>query len=221
MNTPGRSSHIDFGKWAAVAFFAFVLTWNFMRARFLIKYFFPVNALKVLACVNHFLTAAFLVLIIYLYLRRRSAITTTTSYPARFVAVFALILPFALPFLGNPAPAGLVILAVSNVVMAAGLAFSLAALFALGKSFSIIPQTRNLVVQGPYRLVRHPIYLGEIILYFGVALAGVSVPKVIVVLLLVVCQVYRSIQEEKLLTDTFPEYLDYASKTARFLPGLF
>jgi protein-S-isoprenylcysteine O-methyltransferase Ste14 len=90
----------------------------------------------------------------------------------------------------------------------------------LGKSFSIIPQTRNLVVRGPYRLVRHPIYIGEITCMLGLTLAGVSIPKILIFLLLVGCQVYRSIQEEKLLTAAFPEYADYAAKTARFLPGL-
>jgi len=61
----------------------------------------------------------------------------------------------------------------------------------------------------------------EIVQYLGLALAGMTIPKALVVILLVVCQFYRAIQEEKLLTDTFPEYQDYASKTARFVPGLF
>jgi protein-S-isoprenylcysteine O-methyltransferase Ste14 len=221
METLNKPRRIDLGKLIAIPVFALVMYWNLKGTAVLIRYLFPVNAIKVLLFVNHLLTAGFLVLVIYLYVRRSSAIATTKSFLARFIAVFAFILPFIIPFLGNLANTGPVILAVSNLVMAAGLAFSLAALFALGSSFSIIPQTRRLVVQGPYRLVRHPIYVGEIIQYFGLVLAGVSIPKASVVLLLIACQVYRSIQEEKLLTGTFPEYHDYASKTARFLPGLF
>jgi len=221
MKTSNELSPFDFGKFVAVPVFTLVLMWNFVGTSLSMKYLFPMDATKVLGFVNRLLTAAFLALVIYLYFRRSSAIATTRSSLARFIAVFAFILPFVIPFLGNAERTGPVMLAISNAVMAAGLAFALAALCALGKSFSIIPQTRNLVVQGPYRLVRHPIYVGEIIQYFGLVLASVSIPKALVVLLLIVCQVYRSIQEEKLLTDTFPEYLHYASKTARFLPGLF
>jgi protein-S-isoprenylcysteine O-methyltransferase Ste14 len=105
--------------------------------------------------------------------------------------------------------------------MLAGTVFTLAALGTLGKSFSIIPQARKLVVRGPYRLVRHPAYLGEMTGVLGLALAGVSIPKILVFFLLACCQIYRAFQEEKVLTEAFPEYADYASKTSRFLPGLF
>jgi len=220
MKTADKSSR-DFGRWVAVLVFTLVLIWNIAGTSRSLKYLFPLTATKVLWVANHVLTAAFIILVIYLYFRRGSAIATTRSFPAKIIAVFAFVLPFVIPFLGSVTRLDPVMLVISNAVMAAGLAFSLAALYALGRSFSIIPQTRDLVVHGPYRLVRHPLYVGEIVQYLGLALAGMTIPKALVVLLLVVCQVYRSIQEEKLLTDTFPEYLDYASKTARFVPGLF
>jgi len=220
VSTPLRSSR-DYGKFAAVSVFTFILIWNFVGTSRSIKYLFPINVTKVLWLLNHVLTAAFIVLVIYLYFRRGSAIATTKSFHVKLIAVFSFVLPFVIPFLGNVVRPDPVMLAISNAVMAAGLAFALAALYSLGKNFSIIPQTRNLVVHGPYRLVRHPLYVGEIIQYLGLALAAMTIPKAIVVLLLAVCQVYRSIQEEKLLTETFPEYHDYASRTARFIPGLF
>ncbi len=219
MDTPCKSSRIDFGRWVAIPVFNLLLVWNLMASSLLVRSLFPVDAMKVLWFMNHLLSVAFLVLVILLYIRRGSATATTRSLPVRIVAMAAFALPFAMPFLGNAAHAGAATLAISSLIITAGLAFTLAALLTLGKSFSIIPQTRKLVVQGPYRLVRHPIYLGEIVTYSGMALAGMSIPKVLVVLLLILCQTYRAIQEEKLLAETFPDYLDYASKTPAFVPG--
>ncbi len=219
MDTYRKSSRIDFGKWVAIPVFTLLLVWNFVDSSLLVEFFFPIDAMKVLWFMNHLLAVAFLVLVIFLYFRRGSATTTTRSLPVRFVAMLAFFLPFAIPFLGNAARTGAAALAISSLIITAGLAFTLTALMTLGKSFSIIPQTRHLVVQGPYRLVRHPIYLGEIITYFGMALASISIPNVLVVLLLILSQIYRAIQEEKLLAETFPDYLHYASKTPAFIPG--
>jgi len=221
MKTSDKSSRIDFGRLAAVAVFSFLMVLNFLWANRGIKTLFPIDTTKALALAHTLLVAGFYVLIVSLYFLRSSASATTSSFTAKFIAVFASFLPFFIPLLGSPAGAGPVILTISNLVMLAGEVFTLAALGALGKSFSIIPQTRKLVVHGPYRLVRHPLYLGEIIGMLGLTLVGISIPKIFVFLLLVGCQVYRSIEEEKLLTTVCPEYADYASKTARFLPGLF
>jgi protein-S-isoprenylcysteine O-methyltransferase Ste14 len=225
MQTSAKSSRIDLGRLAAVAVFTFFMVINLLASQKDLKTFFPVDAVKCLVLAHRVLVAAFYVLVIALYFVRDTASATTRSFPARLIAVTASFLPFLIPALGDPAGAGhfprSAILAISNLIILSGVAFTVAALGTLGKSFSIIPQARKLVVRGPYRLVRHPIYIGEITIMLGLTLAGVSIPKIIVFLLLVCCQVYRSIQEEKLLTTAFPEYADYAAKTARFLPGSF
>jgi protein-S-isoprenylcysteine O-methyltransferase Ste14 len=85
----------------------------------------------------------------------------------------------------------------------------------------LIPQTRKLVTGGPYRLVRHPVYVGEILGALGLVVWAATVPKTLVFLLFVGCEVYRALQEERLLMFAFPEYAEYALKTARFIPWLF
>ncbi len=221
MNSTDTSSRIDFGRLAAVAVFSFLMVINFLCVKGEIKTLFPIDRAKALELAHNLLVAGFYVLVIALYFLRGQASATTGSFPAKFIAVFASFVPFFIPLLGSTSGTGAVMLSVSNLFMLAGTLFALAALGTLGKSFSIIAQTRKLVVRGPYRLVRHPVYLGEITAMLGLTLAGVSIFKILIFLLLAGCQVYRSIEEEKLLSASFPKYADYASKTARFLPGLF
>ncbi len=221
MNSTDTSSRIDFGRLAAVAVFSFLMIINFLCVKGEIKTLFPIDRAKALELAHNLLVAGFYVLVIALYFLRGQASATTGSFPAKFIAVFASFVPFFIPLLGSTAGTGAVMLSVSNLFMLAGTLFALAALGTLGKSFSIIAQTRKLVVRGPYRMVRHPVYLGEITAMLGLTLAGVSIFKILIFLLLAGCQVYRSIEEEKLLSASFPKYADYASKTARFLPGLF
>ena len=225
MKTSGKSLRIDLGRPVAVAVFGYFMVINILAVQKLLRAFFPFDAMKCLIMAHYLLVAAFYVLTVALYLTRVRASATIRSFPAKLVAVTAACLPYLIPVLGGsvgaahfPRPA---ILAISSVIVASGMAFTLVALGTLGKSWSIIPQVRKLVVGGPYRLVRHPIYVGEIAALLGLVLARVTIPKILVFLLLVGCQVYRSIQEEKLLTAAFPEYADYAAKTARFVPGLF
>ena len=92
---------------------------------------------------------------------------------------------------------------------------------ALGRSVSIIPQARSLVQNGPYKFVRHPLYLGELIAILGIVTARFSIYAMSVFCLLVALQIYRAMQEERLLAGTFPEYESYSLKRARFIPGIY
>jgi protein-S-isoprenylcysteine O-methyltransferase Ste14 len=107
------------------------------------------------------------------------------------------------------------------MIIILGMLLSIFALLALGRNVSIIPQARKLVRHGPYRLVRHPLYLGELTSVFGIVAAEVTLSKMMVFLLLIAAQIYRSLWEEKLLVSTFPEYKEYSSKKPRFIPGIF
>jgi len=107
------------------------------------------------------------------------------------------------------------------MIIILGMLLSIFALLALGRNVSIIPQARKLVRHGPYRLVRHPLYLGELICVLGIVVAEITIPKITVFLLFMTAQIYRSLWEEKLLISTFPEYKEYSSKKRRFIPGIF
>lgn len=91
----------------------------------------------------------------------------------------------------------------------------------LGRSFSILPARRGIVVRGPYRLVRHPIYLAELgMLVTACATRGwaAGLTALVVISALVVPRV---LSEERLLDEDAAYGRYRAAVPYRLLPGLF
>ena len=76
-----------------------------------------------------------------------------------------------------------------------------------------------LVVQGPYRFSRHPMYLGMALFLIGVSiLLGSLVPFIPPLLFIIAMEVMFIPQEEKVMEKTFPEeYPEYKKKARRWL----
>ena len=112
-------------------------------------------------------------------------------------------------------------LAVGNVLLVAGLAFAIVSVAVLGRCFGVLPDVRGLVVRGPYRLVRHPLYLGELLALLGVLIGSEHWALALPVWVLgLVLQLVRTRYEEQTLRAQFVEYGDYAAHTRRLIPGL-
>lgn len=111
----------------------------------------------------------------------------------------------------------------STTLILAGTSLSFVVLRWLGKSFSIFAEARRLVTEGPYRIVRHPLYLCEGIALVGVTLQVFSPLAVLMAIAIVLVQCRRMINEEAILQAAFPEYRAYAANTAFLIPklGLF
>jgi len=60
---------------------------------------------------------------------------------------------------------------VAIYVFVAGSALTVVSLFYLGRSFAIMPALREIRTGGPYRFVRHPAYLGEMLMFIGCLLS--------------------------------------------------
>ena len=90
----------------------------------------------------------------------------------------------------------------------------------LGRCFGVLPEARGLVTRGPYNVVRHPVYIGEIGACVGLAIASPSLRNAAVLGVLAAAQAVRMGLEERALTQAFPGYVDYASRTPRLIPRL-
>ncbi len=213
---------IDKGRLVAVPVFTLLLLLNIISFFKGSKALLPANTIQMTSLINKLLIIFFYGLVIFLYFLRSSASSTVKSFWTKAIAIIAAFLPFTLPLLGTHKSGNSLIIFAANFIIISGLSFSLYALFVLGKSFSIIPQARRLVQDGPYRLVRHPLYLSEMVAVSGIVLTRYNISTLALFLLLILCQVYRALQEEILLMRTFPsEYENYCLKTPRFIPGIF
>ena len=78
-------------------------------------------------------------------------------------------------------------------------------IWTLRRSFSITVEARDLVTEGPYRWVRHPVYLGEVLSAAMVTTWRLSLANGAMLALFAGLQLYRSRLEERKLARAFPE----------------
>jgi len=106
----------------------------------------------------------------------------------------------------------------------AGLAVARLSYRALGKNFRVyaVPkQNGTLITSGVYSKVRHPMYTGAILMMGGWVLMFGSLWSVPLWLAFSLLYVVKSVKEERILTDHFPEYGKYRKKTWKFLPFIY
>ncbi|TWU24576.1 hypothetical protein Pla144_34610 [Bythopirellula polymerisocia] len=90
----------------------------------------------------------------------------------------------------------------------------------LCRSFGIVPEARELKTTGPYRFVRHPVYLGQFLAQAGVFLffARLHVIWIGLYCAFVALQLYRSKLEDSVLEQAFGEnYLQWKRRTFWFV----
>jgi protein-S-isoprenylcysteine O-methyltransferase Ste14 len=113
---------------------------------------------------------------------------------------------------------------VADLVVLAGLMVSVWARSVLGRNWSArvtLKENHELIRRGPYRLVRHPIYSGLLLMIFGTAILAGQVGG-FVAFLICFCGFWIKLrQEEILLTQHLPGYLDYKAHTKALVPFLF
>ena len=133
---------------------------------------------------------------------------------AQFACVAALLLPvghwtgslFVAPLIGAGAAVGLWALSANRP-----------------GNFNIRPDPKDgaaLVCHGPYRHVRHPMYLAVLLFAVGVTIGFDTAWRWAVLALLAVVLHFKARHEERALAARYPDYAAYARRTPALLPFL-
>lgn len=104
-----------------------------------------------------------------------------------------------------------------------GLVVAIWARFTLGDNWSArvaLKEEHQLIERGPYRLVRHPIYTGLLLMILGTALLAARVGGFLALAICFAGFWVKLRQEEALLTKHLPGYLEYMRHTKALIPFL-
>ena len=103
----------------------------------------------------------------------------------------------------------------------AGTVFEIYAKGFLGRSFGIVASDRGIVSGGPYRIVRHPIYLGYFVTHVGFFLANWSPRNLALYIVIYFFQISRILSEERILRED-ESYRTYCQRVRyRLIPFIF
>lgn len=162
----------------------------------------------------------FLGLLIFFHTIRSRPVNKAAGWEPKISALLGLTLGNLLLLLDRSAASPLVDIA-STILLLVGNYLCVVVLLHLGRSISIMAEARRLVTSGPYSVIRHPLYLAEQVAIVGIFLQFMSWPAALVLVVHFAFQVRRMLNEEQVLTATFPEYREYAQRTARLIPGVW
>ena len=160
----------------------------------------------------------FLALILYFTVTRLPPKDSAAGLEPRLTAIggtFAMMVLIVLP----PGEVSAEMRVLSTVLIIIGTVLSVYCIRQLGRSFSIMASARELVTEGPYKIIRHPLYGAEVVSIIGIALGHWSPAAAVVGLIWLGLQIRRAQHEEKVLRSSFPEYADYARRVPMLLPG--
>lgn len=138
--------------------------------------------------------------------------------------LMALVLALGLLAPGWPEPASRALSVVGAALAVAGGALAALSARALGRSLTPYPrpgEPASFVERGPYRVVRHPIYLGGILFFAGFSLAF-SPSALLATCTLAALWGFKATVEERFLRARYPEYAGYCARTRfRLVPYVY
>jgi protein-S-isoprenylcysteine O-methyltransferase Ste14 len=165
-------------------------------------------------------TIGFLLLLAAAVILRARPIGKAYGLEPRISAFVGTFLIYAIPLFprsGGSAVSEMV----STALILVGSSAATFVLLHLGASFSMMAEARRLVTSGPYRYVRHPLYLAEEVAICGLLLQFFSIWTAIIFTFQIAFQLRRMHNEEIILTEILPGYTAYQQSTVRLIPGIY
>ena len=244
-NDPWRSRLGDIAIWVENRIFPFLFAFSIMpHLRFLTRHASeityslrdltsPIPAVSSLANVSGALTKVLLIILNLLitagFLMRRNLKKKPETVPEIIVPLigsfFYLMYNFLvyIPAAVNPnlLPPSWILpsILIGVFLNFIGTAIACLATYHLRYSYSLFVEVRDIVSRGPYRFVRHPIYLGYILCTIGMFFLSPLAGNLVCFLASILITIYRAGLEEKKLLGASPEYREYARKTPSLFPG--
>ncbi len=168
-----------------------------------------------------FTSGLYTLMIACLYVLRLRPVNKFAGFFPSVAAILGGFLMFGLVWFKPRMDLPLGVQVAASILVLLGNAMAAYTLTHLGRSFSILPEGRRLVTAGPYKIIRHPLYVAEAIATFGTMIMFLSTGAVVLVVAQTLLQLARIHYEERVLTKTFPEYKKYAQHTARLIPRVY
>lgn len=158
-------------------------------------------------------------------IRKEKKSMVETGSMTGFFLVFYLLLRFKIGHVAVPELAGYILKPLGLALLMGGTWVNIKGRIDLGANWAnqvTIYTDQKLINRGVYKHIRHPLYSSIIFMFYGACLVH---PNYLALLsntfIFVPFMYYRAKQEEKLLTENFPDYLNYKRQTGMFIPKIF
>jgi protein-S-isoprenylcysteine O-methyltransferase Ste14 len=113
------------------------------------------------------------------------------------------------------------IVTAADVINYIGIVVGIVAFLSLGRSFGIVPAVRKIKTRGLYHIVRHPMFVSDILFKIPVVLKYFTIYNFMIFLISLALYIIRARYEEEILSQT-EEYQQYQQRVKyRFIPFVY